>query len=200
MNSRAKRRALAMPNYTVLRCVSQSLTPRSGSALKKQEDNGISSRSKLFRSVWSSTLSLSSTRDQGAIMAATVSDFIVSRLHEWGVKRLYGYSGDGINGVMSALRRADGAPRLIQPRHEDRAANMACVHAMFSDEVGVCAANAGPGAVHLLSHIYDARKDHMPVVDIVGQHSRMSLGTDYQQVLGLMALVNGVAGAYVQMY
>lgn len=101
-------------------------------------------------------------------MAATVSDFVVSRLHEWGVKRLYGYSGDGINGVMAALRRADGNPRLIQPRHEEVAAFMACAHAKFSDEVGVCVATSGPGAVHLLNGLYDARKDHMPVVAIVG--------------------------------
>ena len=132
-------------------------------------------------------------------MAATVSDFIVSRLHEWGVKRLYGYSGDGINGVMSALRRADGAPRLIQPRHEEVAAFMACAHAKFSDGVGVCVATSGPGAVHLLNGLYDARKDHMPVVAIVGQQARMSLGTDYQQELDLMALFKDVAGAYVQM-
>ncbi|MBA2777365.1 thiamine pyrophosphate-requiring protein [Billgrantia kenyensis] len=132
-------------------------------------------------------------------MQPTVSDFLVSRLREWGVERLYGYSGDGINGVMSALRRADGAPRLIQPRHEEVAAFMACGHAKFSDQVGVCVATSGPGAVHLLNGLYDARKDHMPTVAIVGQQARMSLGTDYQQELDLMALFKDVASEYVQM-
>ena len=132
-------------------------------------------------------------------MQPTVSDFLVSRLREWGVERLYGYSGDGINGVMSALPRADGNPRLIQPRHEEVAAFMACAHAKFSDEVGVCVATSGPGAVHLLNGLYDARKDHMPTVAIVGQQARKSLGTDYQQELDLMALFKDVASEYVQM-
>ncbi|PMR75048.1 thiamine pyrophosphate-requiring protein [Billgrantia endophytica] len=132
-------------------------------------------------------------------MQPNVSDFIVSRLKEWGVERLYGYSGDGINGVMSALRRVEGAPRLIQPRHEEVAAFMACGHAKFSDRVGVCVATSGPGAVHLLNGLYDARKDHMPAVAIVGQQARMSLGTDYQQELDLMSLFKDVASEYVQM-
>lgn len=132
-------------------------------------------------------------------MQQTVSDFIVSRLRQWGVERLYGYSGDGINGFMAALRRADGSPRLIQPRHEEVAAFMACGHAKFSDEVGVCVATSGPGAVHLLNGLYDARKDHMPAVAIVGQQARMSLGTDYQQELDLISLFKDVASAYVQM-
>ncbi|AMD00663.1 thiamine pyrophosphate-requiring protein [Halomonas chromatireducens] len=132
-------------------------------------------------------------------MSVTVSDFIVSRLHEWGIERLYGYSGDGINGVMAALRRANGTPRLIQPRHEEVAAFMACAHAKFSDQVGVCVATSGPGAVHLLNGLYDARKDHMPTVAIIGQQARMSLGTDYQQELDLMALFKDVASDYVQM-
>jgi pyruvate dehydrogenase (quinone) len=131
-------------------------------------------------------------------MSVTVSDFIVSRLHQWGVERLYGYSGDGINGVMAALRRANGSPRLIQPRHEEVAAFMACSHAKFSDQVGVCVATSGPGAVHLLNGLYDARKDHMPTVAIVGQQARMSLGTDYQQELDLMSLFKDVASDYVQ--
>lgn len=131
-------------------------------------------------------------------MQSNVSDFIVSRLNEWGVERLYGYSGDGINGVMAALARA-GRPRLIQPRHEEVAAFMACGHAKFSDQVGVCVATSGPGAVHLLNGLYDARKDHMPVVAIVGQQARMSLGTDYQQELDLLSLFKDVASEYVQM-
>lgn len=132
-------------------------------------------------------------------MQPTVSDFIVSRLKEWGIERLYGYSGDGINGFMAALRRADGSLRLIQPRHEEVAAFMACGHAKFSDQVGVCVSTSGPGAVHLLNGLYDARKDHMPAVAIVGQQARMSLGTDYQQELDLISLFKDVASAYVQM-
>lgn len=131
-------------------------------------------------------------------MQSNVSDFIVSRLSEWEVERLYGYSGDGINGIMAALARA-GRPRLIQPRHEEVAAFMACGHAKFSDQVGVCIATSGPGAVHLLNGLYDARKDHMPVVAIVGQQARMSLGTDYQQELDLLSLFKDVASEYVQM-
>lgn len=131
-------------------------------------------------------------------MQPNVSDFIVSRLTQWGVERLYGYSGDGINGVMAALSRA-GLPRLIQPRHEEVAAFMACGHAKFSDQVGVCVSTSGPGAVHLLNGLYDARKDHMPVVAIVGQQARMSLGTDYQQELDLPSLFKDVASEYVQM-
>ncbi|EWH02870.1 thiamine pyrophosphate-binding protein [Halomonas sp. BC04] len=132
-------------------------------------------------------------------MPVTVCDFIVSRLQQWGVERLYGYSGDGINGVMSALRRAKGSPRLIQPRHEEVAAFMACGHAKFSDQVGVCVATSGPGATHLLNGLYDARKDHMPAVAIVGQQARISLGTDYQQELDLISLFKDVASEYVQM-
>ncbi|MBB3229955.1 thiamine pyrophosphate-requiring protein [Halomonas stenophila] len=132
-------------------------------------------------------------------MSTTVSDFIVSRLSAWGVERLYGYSGDGINGFMAALRRAEQGPRLIQPRHEEVAAFMASGHAKFSDRVGVCVATSGPGAVHLLNGLYDARKDHMPAVAIVGQQSRLSLGTDYQQEIDLISLFKDVAGAYVQM-
>lgn len=132
-------------------------------------------------------------------MSATVSDFIVSRLGEWGIERLYGYSGDGINGFMAALRRAENGPRLIQPRHEEVAAFMASGHAKFSDRVGVCVATSGPGAVHLLNGLYDARKDHMPAVAIVGQQARLSLGSDYQQELDLIALFKDVAGDYVQM-
>lgn len=132
-------------------------------------------------------------------MKPNVCDFIVSRLKEWGVERLYGYSGDGINGLMAALRRANGSPRLIQPRHEEVAAFMACGHAKFSDQVGVCVATSGPGAVHLLNGLYDARKDHMPAVAIVGQQARMSLGTDYQQELDLVSLFKDVASDYVQM-
>jgi pyruvate dehydrogenase (quinone) len=132
-------------------------------------------------------------------MVGTVSDFIIQRLHEWGIDRVYGYSGDGINGVMAALRRTENGPRMIQPRHEELAAFMASAHAKFTGEPGVCIATSGPGAVHLLNGLYDAKKDHMPVVAIVGQQARMSLGTDYQQEIDLVSLYKDVAGDYVHM-
>lgn len=132
-------------------------------------------------------------------MSQTVSDFIIQRLWEWGIRRVYGYSGDGINGVMEALRRADGKPRLIQPRHEELGAFMASAHAKYSGQVGVCIATSGPGAIHLLNGLYDARKDHMPVVAILGQQARMTLGTDYQQEIDLVSLYKDVAGDYVHM-
>jgi pyruvate dehydrogenase (quinone) len=132
-------------------------------------------------------------------MSQTVGDFIVQRLHEWGVERVYGYSGDGINGVMSGLRRAENGPRLIQPRHEELAAFMASAHAKFTGTPGVCIATSGPGAVHLLNGLYDAKKDHVPAVAIVGQQARMSLGTDYQQEIDLVSLYKDVAGDYVHM-
>ena len=132
-------------------------------------------------------------------MAQTVGDFIIQRLHDWGVERVYGYSGDGINGVMAGLRRAENGPRLIQPRHEELAAFMASAHAKFTGTPGVCIATSGPGAIHLLNGLYDAKKDHMPAVAIVGQQARMSLGTDYQQEIDLISLYKDVAGDYVHM-
>lgn len=132
-------------------------------------------------------------------MSQTVGDFIVQRLHQWGVERVYGYSGDGINGVMSGLRRAEHGPRLIQPRHEELAAFMASAHAKFTGTPGVCIATSGPGAVHLLNGLYDAKKDHVPAVAIVGQQARMSLGTDFQQEIDLVSLYKDVAGDYVHM-
>jgi len=132
-------------------------------------------------------------------VAQTVSDFIIERLAAWGVERVYGYSGDGINGVMAALRRADGKIRMIQPQHEEIGAFMASAHAKFTGTPGVCIATSGPGAVHLLNGLYDAKKDHVPAVAIVGQQARMSLGTDYQQEIDLTALYKDVAGDYVHM-
>ncbi|MDN5872754.1 MAG: thiamine pyrophosphate-requiring protein [Sinobacteraceae bacterium] len=130
-------------------------------------------------------------------MTQTVSDFIVERLQAWGVSRVYGYSGDGINGMMSALRRHEDDIRLIQPRHEELAGFMASAHAKFTDTPGVCIATSGPGAIHLLNGLYDAKKDHVPAVAIVGQQARMSLGTDYQQEVDLTTLFKDVAGDYV---
>ena len=105
-------------------------------------------------------------------MATTVSDYFVERLYQWGVRRIYGYPGDGINGVLGALNRADGKIRFIQARHEEMAAFMAVGHAKFTGRPGVCLATSGPGAIHLLNGLYDAKLDHQPVVAIVGQQPR----------------------------
>ncbi|WP_288377900.1 thiamine pyrophosphate-requiring protein [uncultured Massilia sp.] len=133
---------------------------------------------------------------------ATVGDFLLERLHQWGVRRIFGYPGDGINGIMAALGRREGKDddlEFIQTRHEEMAAFMACAHAKFTGEVGVCLATSGPGAVHLLNGLYDAKLDHQPVVAIVGQQKRSALGANYQQEIDLMALFKDVAGEYVQM-
>src|SRR3954452_21178303 len=107
-------------------------------------------------------------------MAQLVADFVLARLREWGVERIFGYPGDGINAFLGALDRADGDPELIQVRHEEMAAFMACAHAKFTGELGVCLATSGPGAIHLLNGLYDAKLDHQPVVAIIGQQKRMS--------------------------
>src|SRR5690349_14742413 len=128
-------------------------------------------------------------------MAEHVSDFVLKRLREWGIHRIYGYPGDGINGFLGALDRADGDPQFIQTRHEEMAAFMACGHAKFAgpDAVGVCMATSGPGAIHLLNGLYDAKLDHAPVLAIVGQQKRASLGADYQQEVDLQVLFKDVS-------
>ncbi|WGK61312.1 thiamine pyrophosphate-requiring protein [Halopseudomonas sp. SMJS2] len=131
-------------------------------------------------------------------MGTTVSDYFVERLYDWGVRRIYGYPGDGINGVMGALNRANGKIRFIQARHEEMAAFMASADAKFSGGLGVCLATSGPGASHLITGLYDARLDHMPVLAIVGQQARTSLGSHYQQELDLTAMFKDVSGAFVQ--
>jgi pyruvate dehydrogenase (quinone) len=128
-----------------------------------------------------------------------VSDFIISRLSSWGITRVYGYPGDGINGILGALSRSLEPIKFTQVRHEEMAAFMACAHAKFTGEVGVCMATSGPGAIHLLNGLYDAKMDHQPVVAIVGQTSRMALGGTYQQEVDLMALFKDVAHEYVHM-
>jgi pyruvate dehydrogenase (quinone) len=124
------------------------------------------------------------------------ADFFVERLKTWGVKRIFGYSGDGINGVIGALQR-DGGIDFIQPRHEEMAAFMACAHAKFSGELGVCLATGGPGATHLITGLYDARADHMPVLAICGQAETTVRGASYQQELNLDRMFADVA-EYVQ--
>src|SRR4051794_34737636 len=130
-------------------------------------------------------------------MAQTVSDFIVERLQAWGVTRIYGYPGDGINGVFGALNRAREAIDFVQVRHEEMAAFMACAHAKFTGEAGVCIATSGPGAIHLLNGLYDAAMDHQPVVAIVGQASTQAMGGSYQQEVDLQNLFKDVAHNYV---
>jgi pyruvate dehydrogenase (quinone) len=132
-------------------------------------------------------------------VAQLVADFILERLTNWGVHRIYGYPGDGINAFLGAFDRADGDPEFIQVRHEEMAAFMACGHAKFTGEVGVCVATSGPGAIHLLNGLYDAKLDHQPVVAIVGQQATASLGGDYQQEVDLTTLFKDVAHEFVHM-
>src|SRR6476469_2555476 len=132
-------------------------------------------------------------------MAKTVADFLLERLSAWGVRRIYGYPGDGINGLLGALNRAGERFEFVQARHEEMAAFMACGHAKFSGEVGICMATSGPGAVHLLNGLYDAKLDHQPVVAIVGQQARAGLGGSYQQEIDLAALFKDVASEFVAM-
>ncbi len=132
-------------------------------------------------------------------MAHTVSDFLLQRLSEWGVTRIYGYPGDGINGILGALDRASDRMTFVQARHEELSAFMACGHAKFTGEVGVCLATSGPGAIHLLNGLYDAKLDHQPVLAIVGQQARAALGGSYQQEVDLVSLFKDVAHEYVHM-
>ena len=135
-------------------------------------------------------------------MGKNVSDFIVERLRQWNVRRVFGYPGDGINGVMGALNRVEGTQEgieFIQVRHEEMAAFMACGHAKFTGELGVCIATSGPGATHLLTGLYDAKADHQPVLAIVGQQPRAVLGGSYQQEVDLLSVFKDVAHEFVQM-
>jgi pyruvate dehydrogenase (quinone) len=133
-------------------------------------------------------------------MATKVSDYVFRRLAEWGVSRIYGYPGDGINGLLGALNRIQHDGKFIefvQTRHEEMAAFMACGHAKFTGQLGVCLATSGPGAIHLLNGLYDAKMDHMPVLAIVGQAARTAIGGDYQQEVDLLNLFKDVAHEYV---
>ena len=126
-----------------------------------------------------------------------VSDQLLERLSAWGVRRVYGYPGDGINGVLGAFNRDDRGIRFIQARHEEMAAFMACGHAKLTGEIGVCLATSGPGAIHLLNGLYDAKMDRAPVLAIVGQSARSALGGDHQQEVDLPSLFKDVAREYV---
>ena len=131
-------------------------------------------------------------------MTEKVSDFVLRRLREWGVQQVFSYAGDGINGLLAAWERAGNQPRFVQSRHEELAAFEAVGYAKFSGEVAVCAATSGPGAIHLLNGLYDAKLDHVPVVAILGQQGRTSLGGSYQQEVDLQSLFKDVASDYVQ--
>src|SRR3954463_24629 len=128
----------------------------------------------------------------------TVADFLLERLQKWGVKRIFGYPGDGINGIVSAIGRASEKIQFIQARHEEEAAFMASGHAKLTGEVGVCLATSGPGAIHLLNGLYDAKLDRKPVVAIIGQSVRQAIGGHFQQEVDLLSLFKDVASDFVQ--
>lgn len=132
-------------------------------------------------------------------MSQTVSDFLIQRINDWGIRRIYGFPGDGINGIIGAISRAGDRVDYVQVRHEEMSAFMACAHSKFTGQVGVCLATSGPGAIHLLNGLYDAKMDHQSVVAIVGQQARMAIGGHFQQEVDLVSLFKDVAGEYVHM-
>jgi pyruvate dehydrogenase (quinone) len=127
---------------------------------------------------------------------STVGEFVLDRLARWGVRRVFGYPGDGINGVVLAFADRDDV-EFVQARHEEMCAFMACAHAKFTGEVGVCLATSGPGAIHLLNGLYDAKLDRQPVLAVVGQQARTALGSEYQQEVDLKTLFSDVC-AFVE--
>ena len=129
----------------------------------------------------------------------TVADYLLERLRAWDVTKVFAFPGDGINGILAAWGRADNEPTFIQARHEEMAAFEAVGYAKFTGKFGVCMATSGPGAIHLLNGLYDAKLDHVPVVAIVGQTSRSAMGGSYQQEVDLLSLFKDVASEYVQM-
>jgi pyruvate dehydrogenase (quinone) len=128
----------------------------------------------------------------------TAADNLCDRLIEWGVSTIYGFPGDGINGILGSLRRHRDDLHFVQTRHEEMASFMACGHAKFTGEVGVCMATSGPGAIHLLNGLYDAKLDHQPVVAIVGQTFVRAIGGDFQQEVDLLQLYSDVASSWCQ--
>ena len=129
----------------------------------------------------------------------TVSDAIVARLTSWGIRRIYGFPGDGINGVLGALRRSSGRIEFVQVAHEELAGMAACAHAKFTGELGVCLSTGGPGFIHMLNGMYDAKLDHMPLRAIVGQQAMTGIGGSEQQEVDLLPLAKDVASSYVEM-
>src|SRR6185369_4173057 len=128
-----------------------------------------------------------------SIMTVTAADVLIETLHHWGVEVVFGLPGDGINGIMEALRARQARLRFVQARHEEAAAFMACGYAKFTGRLGVCLATSGPGGIHLLNGLYDAKVDRQPVVAIVGQAARTALGGHYQQEIDLISLFKDVA-------
>src|SRR3978361_1351913 len=139
-----------------------------------------------------------SSRSGVPAMSQSVGAFMLQRLTQWGVRRIYGYPGDGINGLLGAFHEFEDEIECVQTRHEELAAFAACAHGKLTGEVGVCMATSGPGAIHLLNGLYDAKLDHSPVVAIVGQQAQMSLGSNYQQEVDLVTLFKDVASEFVQ--
>ncbi|SOE59027.1 pyruvate dehydrogenase (quinone) [Streptomyces sp. OV198] len=132
-------------------------------------------------------------------MSIKVSDYVLQRLREWDVDHVFAYAGDGINGLLAAWGRSDNKPKFVQSRHEEMSAFEAVGYAKFSGKVGVCAATSGPGAIHLLNGLYDAKLDHVPVVAIVGQTNRSAMGGSYQQEVDLLSLYKDVASEFCEM-
>ena len=132
-------------------------------------------------------------------MTQNVADYVLERLRHWGVEVVFGYAGDGINGLLAAWGRADDKPKFVQSRHEEMSAFEAVGYAKFSGRVAVCVATSGPGAIHLLNGLYDAKLDHVPVVAIIGQTNRSAMGGSYQQEVDLLSLFKDVASEYLQM-
>jgi pyruvate dehydrogenase (quinone) len=130
---------------------------------------------------------------------SSVGDYLLNRLRQWEVETVFGYPGDGINGLLAAWGRADNRPQFVQARHEEMAAFEAVGYAKFTGRLGVCAATSGPGAIHLLNGLYDAKLDHVPVLAIVGQTNRSAMGGSYQQEVDLLSLFKDVASDYLQM-
>jgi pyruvate dehydrogenase (quinone) len=132
------------------------------------------------------------------VPSQNVAQFMLNRLADWGVDRIYGYPGDGINGLLGAFHEVGDRVEFTQVRHEEIASFAACAHAKFTGEVGVCMATSGPGAIHLLNGLYDAKLDHQPVVAIIGQQARMAMGSNFQQEVDLTSLSKDVASVFVQ--
>src|SRR5919202_1022616 len=126
-------------------------------------------------------------------MAQTAADLLIDTIHDWGVDTIFGLPGDGINGIMEALRKRQDRLSFVQVRHEESAAFMACAYAKYTGQLGVCLATSGPGAIHLLNGLYDAKLDGAPVLAITGQTYHDLIGTHYQQEVNLLALFNDVA-------
>src|ERR1700742_2338910 len=131
-------------------------------------------------------------------VAPTVADYLLERLRSWDVQHVFAYPGDGINGILAAWGRADDRPMFVQARHEEMAAFEAVGYAKFTGKVGVCMATSGPGAIHLLNGLYDAKLDHVPVVAIVGQTARTAMGGSYQQEVDPHPLFKDLSSAFLE--